>query len=156
MKKRWHRRTPASILMDDGMDEADRVYSRLSRPSTHEVICSLLRSRRFLLTVSRHSTPAMGSPVLAWFLDVVGIHNGPAKHPKHKVEIMNQKKYPSAPIVRGANASFSLSPLVAECPQLCAWYKIPRVEKKNIVAPLPQPIEIGFSGMSMDYVNERV
>ncbi|CAM9181076.1 unnamed protein product, partial [Scytosiphon promiscuus] len=36
MKKRWRRRTPASILMDDRMDEADRVYSRVSRPSTRE------------------------------------------------------------------------------------------------------------------------
>ncbi len=37
MKRRWWRRTPLSILQDDGLDEEDRSYSRLSRPCTSEV-----------------------------------------------------------------------------------------------------------------------
>lgn len=44
MKKRWRRRTPIGILTDDELDEADRSYSRLSRPRTNQVLSHGLES----------------------------------------------------------------------------------------------------------------
>lgn len=66
MKRRWWRRTPMSILLDDELDEDNRSYSRLSKPGTIKVQQALFSSAHHRLFFAGTVEMERNMPNIRW------------------------------------------------------------------------------------------